>query len=228
MRTNSPSEDERLRLDDAACFSDACLAEQLERLGSRPAVSLPILTGPILAELAAEAARLAFRPAAYEMGTPKARVYQEFEYCGTVPAAHPVARLGAWFETRIQRALALMPRPPLAKDFTINDIVCQRYRPGDLGITPHRDHIAYTGLITLVILSGRGRYFTCGDRRGSAEQEIPSKPGRAILMPGPGFAGRTDRPFHLVRDIGSPRISVGLRQDARKAGDRAPEQPAQC
>lgn len=203
------------RLELSACFDDAGLAANLERLRYAPAVSMRILSGTILDELADAASELSFRPARFEVGKPEARVYQEFGYCGSVPPGHPVSMLGAWFQGRIRGALAGMIDAPLERGFTIDDIVCQRYQPGDLGITPHRDHIAYTGLITLVVLSGRGRYFVCADRQGSHSREIPSPPGAAILMPGPGFGGHSRRPFHTVKDITLLRYSVGLRHDAR-------------
>lgn len=204
-------------LERSACCGDQLLAGNLDRLKSRSAVSVKLLSGPILEQLTAAASKLSFRSARYEAGKPEARVYQEFDYCGVVPAGHPVRHLGRWYEARLHRALALMTEPPMTTDYTINDVVCQRYRPGGLGITPHRDHIAYTQLITLVVLGGRGRYFVCADRRGSNRQEIVSAPGRVILMPGPGYAGRSDRPFHMVGDITRLRYSVGLRQDAGKA-----------
>lgn len=197
------------------------LAANLERLKSRSAVSMKLLSGPVLGQLAAAADELSFRSARYEAGKPEARVYQEFDYCGAVPAGHPFSHLGCWFQARLHRALALMTDPPMTVDYTINDVVCQRYRPGNLGITPHRDHIAYTQLITLVVLDGRGRYFVCADRQGSNRREIDSAPGRAILMPGPGYAGRSDRPFHMVSEITRLRYSVGLRQDAGKTGQEA-------
>lgn len=211
------------KLEQSARFSGEALAGNLERLKSRPAVSVKILSGPILDELTAAADSLPFRSAEYEAGKPEAQVYQEFDYCGVVPARHPVRHLGRWFEARLRAALALMTDPPISVDFTINDIVCQRYRPGELGITPHRDHIAYTQLVTLVVLGGRGRYFVCTDRRGGNKREIDSEPGRAILMPGPGYAGRADRPFHMVGGIASLRHSAGLRHDARKIRAKALE-----
>lgn len=218
MRNESITESERWldRLEQAACFSDETLAGRLQRLESRRAVSLPVLAGPQLDELIRAAGSLTYRSAQYEAGKPEARVYQEFDYCGAVPAGHPVHHLGRWFQGRLRDALALMSTPPVDIDFTFNDIVCQRYRPGNLGITPHRDHIAYTGLIILIVLGGRGHYFVCDDRRGRARREIDSAPGRAILMPGPGYAGRSDRPFHMVAGISSLRYSVGLRHDSRK------------
>lgn len=218
MRTDSITDYDR-RIDGcehAACFDDHALAETLERLVSSQALSMQILSGSVLGELVEAAGRLPFRPAESEVGKPEARVYQEFGYCGDVPPHHFVSRIGDWFEMRLRRSLALMPSPPIPTDYTINDVVCQRYRPGDLGITPHRDHIAYTHLVTLLVLSGRGRYCVCDDRQGSGKREIPSGPGWAILMPGPGFAGRTDRPFHMVEGISTLRYSVGLRHDSRK------------
>lgn len=206
------------RLERCAGFGADALAESLEQLKSRPAVAIRVLSGPILDELAAAAEQLSYRRAVYEAGKPEARVYQAFDYCGAVPAGHPIRHLGRWFETRLQGALALMKVPPIEAGFTINDIVCQRYRPGDLGITPHRDHAAYIGLIILVVLAGRGRYFVCRRRSGDGRREIESHPGWAILMPGPGYAGRSRRPFHMVADIASVRYSVGLRHDDRKPG----------
>lgn len=219
MRTESLSDREPWfnELENAARFDDTALAGKLDNLKTRAAISLQVLSGPVLGRLTDAAGGLAFRPARSEVGKPEARVYQEFGYCGSVPAAHPVSRLASWFEARLRGALALMPEPPIPRDFAINDVVCQEYLPGDLGITPHRDHISYTGLITLVVLSGSGRYFICESREGTRREEIPCAPGWAILMPGPGYAGRQDRPFHMVADISSRRYSAGLRHDARKA-----------
>lgn len=218
MRTESIGDRERWldELERAARFTDTDLVEALARLTSEPAVSMSVLTGEASTALTCAARTLTYRRARSEVGKPEARVYQEFGYCGTPPPEHPVSHLGAWFEQRLHRALALMPDPPLNTDFTINDIVCQEYRPGDLGITPHRDHVSYTGLIVLVVLGGRGRYFVCADRQGNGKREIAASAGWAILMPGPGFGDRTDRPFHMVGGITALRYSVGLRHDARK------------
>lgn len=224
MQTNTVTEPDRWmdKLEQAACFSDTGLAERLDLLRHRSSISLPVLSGAVLSELADAAGNLPFRPAQSEVGKPERRVYQEFGYCGAVPADHAVSRMGSWMESRVRRALFRMAQPPIPTDFTINDVVCQEYQPGDLGITPHRDHISYTGLIILVVLCGRGRYYVCEDRRGDGKREIPTGPGWAILMPGPGFAGRSDRPFHMVREITERRYTVGFRHDARKSGTNRP------
>ena len=90
----------------------------------------------------------------------------------------------------------------------------QRYASGSKGISPHRDHIRYRGLIALLVLSGHGRYFICADREGSAAREIPAPPGYLILMRAPDFANRKDRPFHYLTDITSERYSFGIRYDS--------------
>ena len=208
-------------LEQGARFSDAGLARILEQLRTSAAVSLEMLGGAVLDELTLAASGLSFRPARSEVGKPEARVYQEFGYCGAVPDDHPLWNLARWVQARVKRALAVMADPPLHGDFEINDVVCQRYLPGQLGITPHRDHASYTRLIILVILSGAGRYCVCADRQGNAKREIRSGPGWAILMPGPGYAGRTDRPFHMVGGISRLRYSVGLRHDVRKTAPKA-------
>lgn len=207
------------KLESGCQISDHALAAALETLVSRPALSVQALAGPVLGELTDAASRLPFRAPRHAVGKPERRVYQEFGYCGAVPTEHPIRTLGSWFEAKLGRALATMIEPPLDTGFRINDVVCQVYQPGDLGITPHRDHVCYTGLIVLVVLSGRGRYCVCDDRQGRGQREIPAAPGMVILMPGPGYAGRSDRPFHTVGRIERLRYSVGLRHDAQK--DRA-------
>jgi len=108
-------------------------------------------------------------------------------------------------------------RPPVACPFRFNDLIVQRYEPGALGITPHRDHRRYEGLIAVIPLSGAARFLLCANRSGDAAREVPAPPGSLVLMRGAGFAGRSDRPFHMVRDIGRRRLSLGLRHDVEAA-----------
>ena len=93
----------------------------------------------------------------------------------------------------------------------------ERYAPGSRGITPHRDHLRYGGLVALVILSGDGRFCLCRDRCGSNAREIAAGPGDALLMRAPGLAGSSDRPFHFLDQITKERLSFGLRWDREAA-----------
>ena len=108
-----------------------------------------------------------------------------------------------------------MRSPPLSPPFQFNDRVLQRYAVGARGISPHRDHIRYQGLVAIVVLSGSGRFYVSPDRSGQDAREIPAPAGHAILMRAPGFAGRRTRPFHGLDRVDRRRLTIGLRYDAR-------------
>ena len=127
----------------------------------------------------------------------------------------PSGRLAAL--TRDPASAALAGREHLVEPcFIYNDLIVQRYEPGCVGITPHRDHIAYEGLVSLVILSGEAEFGICADRAGHGGREIASPEGCLLLMRGAGFAGLKTRPFHLLRNVRTRRVSFGLRYDRRK------------
>ena len=117
----------------------------------------------------------------------------------------------------IDRALADAARRiepnPLPHGFRINDLILQRYAPGSRGITPHRDHLRYRGLVALLVVSGDGRFCLCADRRGVGAREVAALPGDLLLMRAPGLAGSSDRPFHFLDRITAERLSFGLRWD---------------
>lgn len=188
-------------------------ARLLARLGSEDAGALPLLSEAACASLIEQAETLAYRIGRREMGSGDRIVRQDFEICMDVPAASPLWRLAAGVEGLLNAALAQMSPSPLAAPLRLNDLVAQRYRPGSFGITAHRDHIRYVGLVALVVLCGTGRFYVCRDRAGAETREIPAKPGDLLLMRAPGFEGRRDRPFHFLENITALRYSIGLRQD---------------
>ena len=148
------------------------------------------------------------------VGEGERSVWQDFEICMTFPERSIFRDFARVLEVMTNQALALMPEPPLAQ-VRYNDLAVQRYRPGSRGITPHRDHIRYQGLVALVILTGEARFYTCADRSGADAREIPSPPGCLLLMRAPGYAGAKTRPFHMLKDVASYRVSLGLRFDTR-------------
>jgi hypothetical protein len=93
-------------------------------------------------------------------------------------------------------------------------LILQRYEPGCLGITPHRDHIKYTALVAIVVLCGDGRFRVCADRSGRGAVEIPAPAGHVLLMRAPGFERQGRRPFHFLDQVTERRYSFGLRQDS--------------
>ena len=197
----------------AALRADSeAVAGALERLADEDAAVVPLLAPAACPALIDASADLAYRRAKPVIGEGEHAVHQDFDICLAIPREHPHWRLVHAFERLIAGALDRMAARPLA-DFRINDLVMQRYPPGARGITPHRDHIRYVGLVAIVQLSGDGRFCVCDDRPGTGVRELPAGPGDAILMRAPGFAGRQDRPFHFLDDITAERYSLGMRRE---------------
>ncbi|MBE9556567.1 MAG: hypothetical protein IMF08_06895 [Proteobacteria bacterium] len=191
------------------------MADALRRVGDGGATSLALLPADALAPLLAEARALPYRPAKPVVGQGDAAVHQDFDLTTEIPPGGALMALSWALNELIGAALADMRSPPLPGGFEINDYIVQRYRAGCAGMSPHRDHIRYTGLVAIVMLGGAGRFLVCDDRAGANEREIPTRPGDLLLMRAPGFQGRGDRPFHAVRDITADRYIIGLRHDAR-------------
>jgi alkylated DNA repair dioxygenase AlkB len=167
--------------------------------------------------LAAAAQHLAWRPARPVVGEGERRVYQDFELTQQFPADSPYPEAAVAIDAAIAAACHSLPPGLLPTGFYFNDLILQRYAPGSRGITPHRDHLRYGGLVALIILSGDGRFCLCRDRSGSNAREIAASPGDVLLMRAPGLAGSSDRPFHFLDQITKERLSFGLRWDREAA-----------
>ncbi len=191
------------------------LAAALGRLAAEDAVALPLLGPAERARLVEAAGRLSYRPARPMIGEGERTVRQDFELCMTIRPGSPFHALATALERAVAGALARLTPPPLAAPPRFNDLIVQRYRPGSLGITPHRDHIRYRDLVAIVTLAGRARFFLCPDRGGRDAREVPIPPGSLLLMRAPGFAGLQDRPFHMLSDVTETRIALGLRRDVQ-------------
>ena len=193
------------------------LAAALNRLILEDAVSLPLLRPEDGGALLEAAEALPYRRATPVIGEGEKRVIQDFELTVAFQPGDAFHRLAEALERLTAAALArtagLLPAAP-----RFNDLIVQRYAPGCQGITPHRDHICYTGLVALVTLCGRARFFLCPDRSGRNPRELPMPAGGLILMRAPGFAGLKDRPFHMLSHVTETRIGVGIRHDTRKEG----------
>lgn len=194
----------------------AALADALLHLPEEDLVSLPLLDRTARQRLCAASASLSFRLARPVVGEGERAVYQDFTICMDVPWHSLLWRFAAALERHINAALRLCGAPLLRPEFHINDLAIQRYERGGRGITPHRDHVRYDGLVAVVPLSGAARFCVCADRVGGQAREVPAPPGNLLLMRAPGFAGRSDRPFHFVADVTRRRLSLGLRHDTRR------------
>ncbi len=190
------------------------LAEALSRLRGEDALAVPYLDGAACRTLAGCCAALTFREARPVLGKPGREVRQDLELTVAIPEDSPLRALARRLESDLREALGRMVPPPLDAPFVVNDLIVQRYAPGRRGITPHRDHARYRGLVAIAVLCGTGRFWVCGDRRGAGRRDVPAPPGSLLLMRAPGFAGRTDRPFHALSDVTETRYSFGMRHDA--------------
>lgn len=195
------------------------LAAAIARLAAEDAVGLALIDDALRARLSKAAEGLVYRQAKPLVG---AGVRQDFEICMSIPEMSPFRDFAASFEKLTRAALAELTPNPYPGAFSYNDLVVQRYPAGGGGISPHRDHVRYEGLVSIITLNGAGRFFVCADRTGRQAREIVSPEGGLILMRAPGFAGRRDRPFHFLRDITRPRVSFGLRYDISLAEMPAP------
>ena len=193
----------------------AAVAGALRRVGDAEATSLALLPADALGPLMAEARALCYRPAQPVVGQGDVAVHQDFDLTTDLLPEGALMALSRALDRLIGEALAGMHSPPIAGGFAINDHIVQRYPAGCAGMSPHRDHVRYTGLVAIVMLGGAAQFLVCDDRAGANEREIPFTPGDLLLMRAPGFQGRGDRPFHAVRDITEDRYILGLRHDTR-------------
>jgi hypothetical protein len=195
------------------------LANGLRRAAFEDAAALPLLDPTGRQRLLATVRSLPYRPCKPTVGEGERLVRQRFSLCMEIPAGHAVRRLGHALDRLFADARAALPAD-FAELAGFNDFIVQRYEPGAVGITPHRDHVRYTGVVAVVVLSGRARFCVCRDRVGTGAREIGCPPGGVILMRAPGMVRYTasrepmQRPFHFVADIRRRRYTIGLRHDS--------------
>ncbi len=189
--------------------------EALAAVAARGHAHLPLLAPDDCRLLLESCESLPYRIARPLVGPEGRRVRQDFELTMEIPEAHAIRDLAGALEEAVTGASRAMAANPLPEGILFNDLIVQRYPKGSLGITPHRDHLRYTGLVVLVTLVGSARFFVCADRGGSDPVEIPAPPGGAILLAAPGFAGGKERPFHYLDSVTEPRVSLGIRHDTR-------------
>jgi hypothetical protein len=191
------------------------LTEKLQKMEEQDAVVVRLLDDGTCADFVRASQALPYRPAKPVIGEGDKAVYQDFVLCYDLPEESPFRGLAAKLEDLIQNALSMASPPLFAEQFLLNDLILQHYPKGSKGITPHRDHLRYRGLVALVILAGQGDFYLCDDRQGKNPRAFASGKGDLLLMRAPGFGSREDRPFHYLSDIRSDRLSFGCRYDVR-------------
>ena len=190
----------------------------LGRVSRDGAVALPLIEESFRRRLHREAAAYRYRKARSLVGSGARAVRQRMGVLSELPPDSLYCALTRAFQSMWDRSLSGVAPYPFESTLHFNDLMLQKYDNGEVGITPHRDHIEYRNLICLFVIAGRGRFDVCDSRAGDGARRVEHRPGDVILTSAPGLMGRDERPFHCLSDITEPRYVFGLRQD-RRIGD---------
>ena len=150
-------------------------------------------------------------------------------YAPVAPVIGQVRQQAESFEIPVER---LNPRYPVlaglcdelvgqvhrhgVPEWVPNEVAIQRYQPGSLGITPHRDQRRFAQLVAVVTIAGSAPFTLCRNRAGDPIQTWQADEGSLVLLRGPGLAGHPDgRPTHTIGGPtgGTSRTSIGIRMD---------------
>ena len=186
----------------------------ISELGTIGAISVPLLREDFRLALLQEAESYAYRPEAEVVGNGNQTVRQQLGSFTDLTAYTLYNQLRNAFQNHLNEQLATLNSYPFATKLDFNAMVLQKYVPGSIGITPHRDHSRYINLVCLFNIGGLGKFYLCDDRSGSHPKLIDSSPGSVIFLKAPGFLNSLERPFHHVSDIQTTRHTFGLRQTA--------------
>jgi hypothetical protein len=135
-----------------------------------------------------------------------------FVITGDMAAYPAVARLRRAFVTRIRQD---GPHIAALTRWWPNEAYAQRYEPGALGVSPHRDSKRFAVLVAIFTIQGNARFALCQTRAGAIIQEWEAGPGSLTLLRGPGLLdAENGRPFHTVHgpSVGR-RFSVTFRMN---------------
>lgn len=183
------------------------IARELAGVG---ACSVPVLGEPERERLLAEARGYAYRPRQEVAG----KVRQQLATFDDFSPDSAFLVLRDELRDALDASFAELPRYPFDTPLSFDELVLQKYDPGSIGITPHRDRSAYINLVCVVTLAGRARFYVASDRAATDPVSIDASPGTAILMRAPGFHPARPRPFHAVDRVEGPRFVAAMRQRA--------------
>lgn len=186
----------------------------ISELSAIGATSVPLLMEDFRLALLQEAASYPYTPEAEVVGNGNQIVKQQLSSFTDFPASSLYNQLKNAFQNLLDEHLAAIKIYPFATKLDFNAVVLQKYQPGSIGITSHRDRSIYINLVCIFNIGGQGRFYVCGDRSGSNAKAIDSSPGSVIFLKAPGFMDSPERPFHYVNDIQTTRYTFGLRQTA--------------
>lgn len=175
-------------------------------------MSIPLLTKSARQALQQEAEGFHYEPEVETIGAGDRIVRTEYSACNQFPEVGLYPEFKQTFQTLLDQACDRLDDYPFSTPLQFTELVLQRYLPGQLGITPHRDSLRAINLIALVNLSGQAEFYRCDDRQGTNAVSLDTTPGNVIFLRAPGFLNTSVRPFHFLTNIRSTRYSLGLRQ----------------
>tara|TARA_B100000029_G_scaffold331733_1_gene324008 strand:+ start:2021 stop:2659 length:639 start_codon:yes stop_codon:yes gene_type:complete len=176
-------------------------------------LSFPYLSVSTIVSLTNQVSKFRFRKAKPLAGN---SVTQDFDVCFPAPRIGKIDQLASSIENLFNQTLRSMYNPPI-KCPKFNDIAIQRYKPGSLGISPHKDHKKYISVIIIITLSGRSDLCICENRKGLNQLVVNDAPGNIVVLPASEFMTLNNnciRPLHFVNNISDGRLSIGLRQNS--------------
>lgn len=173
---------------------------------------MPLLQEAARLELLHEAKSYCYVDQTGVVGTGDRIVKQEYSSFDAFPESSLYTSLMTEFQALMNEALFGSANYPFTVPLQFNWMVLQRYEPGQLGLTPHRDSYSAINLVCIFNIDGQGKFYVCADRKGTNSLEIDTTPGNVIFLKAPGFLLSNRRPFHYLTDIRSTRYSFGLRQ----------------
>ena len=173
---------------------------------------MPLLEGTARLALLIEAESYTYTLETGVVGAGDRLVRKHYHSFEAFPKSSLYVRLQQEFQALMEEQLVKADAYPFATPLSFNSMVLQKYEPGTLGITAHRDSLRALNLVCIFNIAGQGQFNLCADRSGRDSQEIETTPGNVIFMRAPGFLGLQERPFHYVTNIQSTRYSFSLRQ----------------
>ena len=185
-------------------------AKVVQEIDAESAMSCPLLQEGDVRRLRSAANRVEY---VYQRETvSRGRVHQELSVQEMFVEPSPFLVLRDAFQRTMVEGLTRVEPDLFETPLEFNTLVLQRYEPGSVGITPHRDGLSRINLVCVVVLEGAAQFSVCDDREGTNPRVIHAPPGHVILMRAPGYRSSDLQPFHFITDIHERRTIFGLRQ----------------
>lgn len=123
-------------------------------------VAVPLLSETARRQLQRQAETLPYALKAGTVGKVGSLIHEEYGVYDAFAANSLFADLKAATQSLLDRQLAKIDPYPFTSPLQFNAMVLQRYQPGQLGITPHRDRLSAINLICIYNLAGRDSFIT--------------------------------------------------------------------